>query len=179
MLDELPCPARAIAEDDVAVDFRNRAIDEDEGNAELGESPQLRGRAVAYRRNHYSLGSVCDQLVDDVALDVQVCSGIAEDHLVVGSARDLLGCAHDRGEEGIGDVRDDHGECARSLSAEAAGEAARHVPELRDRLLDASPRLGADAFAVVDHPRDGHRRDPRQAGDVSDCGVAWAHIWYR
>ncbi len=43
-------------------------------------------------------------------------------------------------------------------AAQPSGESARNVAELGDRLLDASPRLGADPLARVDHARDGHRR---------------------
>ncbi len=179
MVDELARSARAVAEDDIAVDSRDGAIDEHERNAELDEPPQMRGGAIAHRRNHHPLDAVCDQLFDDVPLDAQVCARVAEDHVVIGSARNLLRGSHDRGEERIRDVRDDHCERACPLPAESAGEAARHVSELGDRVFDAFPRLGADAFAVVDHPRNSHRGDPRQAGDVSDRGVAWVHSWYR
>ena len=179
MVDELARAARAVAEDDVAVDTRDGAIDEDERNAELGESPQMFSGAIAHRRDHHPLDAVCDQLFDDVPLDTQVCAGVAEDHVVIGSARNLLRGPNDRGEERIRDVRDDHRERARPLPAEPAGEAARHVTELGDRLFDPFPCLGADPFAVVDHPRNSHRGDSRQPGYVSDRGVAWVHRWYR
>ena len=87
MVDELARAARAVAEDDVGIDARDRAVDEDERNAELGEPPQMRGRAIAHRRNHHSLDAVSDQLFDHVPLDGQVCPRVAEDHVVVGSAR--------------------------------------------------------------------------------------------
>ena len=58
MLDELARAARAVAEDDVAVDARDRAIDEDERDAELGEPHQRRGRAIAHGGDHHSLDSM-------------------------------------------------------------------------------------------------------------------------
>ena len=47
-------------------------------------------------------------------------------------------------------------------------EPARDVAELRDRLLDAPARLGADPLAGVDHTRDRHGRDVCQPRDVLD-----------
>ena len=151
---------RAVAEDDIGLDARHGAVDEDERNAEFGEPAQVRERTIAHRGDHRSLDPVRNQLFDHLALDAEVRSGVAEDHVVVGAACDLLGCSHDCREEGIRDVGDDHRERACPLPTQPAGEPARDVAEVRDRLFDSAAGLRADAVAVVDHPGNRHRRDP-------------------
>jgi hypothetical protein len=172
MLDQAPSPTGAVAQDDVALHAGDGSVDQDERHAELRQAAQVTSRAVADRRDRNSFDSVGDHLLNDVSFDRQVRPRVAEDHAVVGAASDILGPAHDQGEERIRHVGDDQGECSRLLPDQPAGEAARDVAELGDGLLDPPPRLGADPFAPVDHARDGHRRDAGEPCHVLDRHVA-------
>src|SRR5713226_9367058 len=50
----------------------------------------------------------------------------------------------------------------------ASGLIRKKTGALRDRRLDPASRLIADARALVDHPRDGHRRHARRRGDFTN-----------
>ena len=170
VLDEPLRAADAVAEDRVAVDSGDRPVDQHERDPESGQPCQVRLRPVADRCDRDPLDPVSDQLLDHVALDREVGAGVAEDDAVGGSPGDFLGRANDHREERVGDVGHDHGERPGAAAAQPTREPARYVAELEiaSQHGAASP---ADAIALVDHPRDRHRRHAGEGGDVLDRHV--------
>jgi hypothetical protein len=137
MLNESPGAADAVADDGVGIDAGNGAVDEHELHTKPREPAQVLTRAVADRRDHDPVDAVRDHLVDHLALELEIGTGVAEDHAIAGAARDVLGPADDQREERVRDVGDDDGERSGALGREPTREPARDVAELGDRLLDA------------------------------------------
>src|SRR5512132_2560744 len=156
VLDEAPGASGVVPDDDVAVDSGDSSIDEHELHAELVQAQEVVSRAVADRRNRDPLDTVRDQLLDHFSLQCEVRSGVAKEHAVAGAAGHVFGPADDQREEGVCDVRDDQRKRPCLLADQAAGEPARNIAELGDRLLDPLARLGTYAFTAVDDAGDRH-----------------------
>ena len=168
VLDELAGAADAVALDEVAVESRDRAVDQDERDVVARQKAELRPRTVADGRDQHALDLEGDHVLEVAALALEVALRVAEDDVVAGAPGDLLDAADDEGEERVGDVRHDHSEGARLALDQPAGEPVGDVAELRDRRLHAPARVGTDAGAVVDDARNGHRRNTGVARNVVD-----------
>ena len=159
----------AVADDRVAIDVGQRAIEEHDREARAQERQQGHARAVAGRRKQKSLDAVLDEVVDILALEPQVRLAVAEQHAVARLARRRLRAAHDRREERVDDIGDDQPDRSGLLRDEPARDAVRHVVEVEDRALDAPLRLRVDARAAVDDARHRHRGNAGPLRDVPQC----------
>ena len=162
VIDESARPGDAVAFDQVAVVARDRPVEEHEGQPVLLERAQLRRGAVAHGRDQDALDAEGEQVVEVAVLALEVALAVTEDHVPAVAPGDVLGAAHDQGEERVSDVGDDHPDRL------AADDAPRDVSELGDRRLDPAPRLVADPGLAVDHARHRHRRDAGEPGNVAN-----------
>src|SRR5215211_4722968 len=175
VLDEPLRPVRTVAEDGVGVDPADGAVDEHERDVEGGQPLQVLAGTVVDRRDQDPLDAMGEHLLDHLALHGEITAGVAEDHAVAGAPGDVLRAAHDQGEERVRHVGDDHRERSRPPGAETARQAAGHVAELADRVLDTPPRAGAHECAVVDHARDGHGRHAGAPRHISNRDSGSGH----
>ena len=95
------------------------------------------------------------------SLTVRQAVGVAEEDVEAAWGSDVLDAAEQGGEEGVGDVGDDHGEHVRLAQLQPASDPVGLVAGLAQQRLDARPGAGGDPQAriVVRHPRDGGRVD--------------------
>jgi hypothetical protein len=106
------------------------------------------------------------QILDVFALEAQVAFAVAEQDAIAGTPCSSLGTAHHRRKERVDHVRDDQADGLGLLRQQPSGDAVRHIVELRDCGLDTALCLEIDASPAVDHPRNGHRRDPGPLSDI-------------
>ena len=77
----------------------------------------------------------------------------------------------------VGRARGDQAEGARAPGDERARRLRRHVPQLRDRLLDAVARRRSHVRQVVEHARHRLVRDAGEPCDVEDRRDARLVVW--
>ena len=160
--------ADAVALDEVGLDAGDGAVDEDEGDAVLGEAAEVAAGAVADGGDEEALDAVGDHVVEVVGFALEVAAGVAEDDAVAGAAGDVLGAAEDEGEEGVGEVGHDEAEGAGFLADQAAGETVGDVAELGDGVRRRAARVSAATRGLPLITRETVIGEtPADAGDVS------------
>jgi hypothetical protein len=96
--------------------------------------------------------------------------GIAQHQAIAVGEGNILGTAHHPGEEGVGDIRNDHGDDVGLVPAQGASQLAGLVASGRHRLQDALAQEFANLGRVVQYMRDGAQRNASQLGDLLHVG---------
>ena len=99
VLDE---PARAIgvvADDQIAIDVGQRAIDQNQRKTASQQRRDAGPRTIARRRQQKPFDAMRDEILDILALQAQIALAVAEKNAIAGLARRDLGAAHDGREE--------------------------------------------------------------------------------
>ena len=169
MFGQLSGTRDAVADDEVAIDVRQRAIEEHDREARAQERQQGHARAVAGRRQEKSFNAMLDEVVDILALQPKVGLAVAEEHAVAGLAGGRLGSPDHGREERVDDIGHDQPDRLRLLRNEASRDTVRHVVEIEDRALDTPLRVGVDARASIDDARHRHCRNAGVFRHVAQC----------
>ena len=165
VIDQSSRPADAVTLDEVGIETRDRAVDQHERQLVPAKRAQLRSGPIAHGSDQDALDAESEQIVEMVALSLQISVAVAEDHVATIAPRDVLGASDDKGEERVRNIGDEHS------NRPTPGDSPWDVAELRDRTLDTAPRRLADPRLTIDDARHRHRGDSGQTGNIAHCHV--------
>ena len=131
-----------------------------EGRELVGPAPR--------RAEDQAVGAALEQVLDVAALDLGIAPTAREEEAVAQRREDVLGPAHDVGEERTGDVAYHDADRVRFAAREAARDVVGMEAELGDGALDAGSGRRRDRRLAVDHARDRLMGDEGAAAHVSD-----------
>ena len=152
---------RDVAATDLAVEEHHRhAGPSAEGRQLVGPAPR--------RAEDQTVGAALEQVLDVAPLDLGVAPTAREEEAIAQGREDVLGSAHDVGEERTGHVAHHDADRVGLAAREAPRDVVGMEAELGDGALDASSRRRRDRQLAVDHARDRLMGDERPAADVPD-----------
>ena len=176
MLGREPAAEHVVDRHRAAVGLAGAAVDQDHGDAALDEPLQLLLVAGVRRGDEQPPDPLLLQQIQVVPLAGRVLAAVADDEHSAGLLDDLLGAAHDVGEERVGHIQHHDGHRPAATGAQVTRGVVADVAELFDGVEHALAGLRGHRLRTVEHIADRAHGHASALCDLLDSGLGHRRI---